>query len=268
MPSSGTDPTGPSRRRRPPALGVAALVCVGAVLVAAAVTGNREPVGDRTVGEVTRVGVHHGGAIPDYLETAAGELAAPPATPVPDAAGAGEWALVSLTDYLPPQRLAEVVGDVPVSVVLARVPLTGRQTEIVRMSALRLPDDAVAAMAEVAEGKDREAADQRARSAALTGTDEEQARLRRVYDSGAEVAAAEAQAYRSGCACLYAVVVRAARPALRELAARPQVRAVDPAPEVRRLDRTVFTPPLPEQHDLARPPADDLLDPVRSPEPS
>ncbi|MEV4386571.1 hypothetical protein AB0J68_12800, partial [Micromonospora sp. NPDC049580] len=40
------------------------------------------------------------------------------------------------------------------------------------------------------------------------------------------------------------------------VAARPDVRAVDPAPEVYRLDRTVFTPPLPEQRDVVRPPAD------------
>ncbi|MBM0239561.1 hypothetical protein JNW88_24810, partial [Micromonospora sp. ATA32] len=43
------------------------------------------------------------------------------------------------------------------------------------------------------------------------------------------------------------------RPAvLRRVAARAGVRAVDPAPEVRRLDRAVFTPPLPEQDDVAR----------------
>lgn len=67
--------------------------------------------------------------------------------------------------------------------------------------------------------------------------------------------------YRTGCACLYAAVVRAEPVAPRGVAARPEVRAVDPAPEVSRLDRTVFTPLLPEQREVARPPADAGLAP-------
>ncbi|MFI9527536.1 hypothetical protein [Micromonospora rosaria] len=230
---------------------------MGAVLVAAALIRDRGPAPDRTVGEVTRVGVADGGSIPDYLRAAATELAALPAAAEP-----GTWALVSFTGYLPPDRLAEVLGDVGVSLVVGRVPLPGRQTELVRMTAMRLPDDVAAAMTEVAARKEREAADQRARSAALTDADPDRAHLRRVYDSGAQVADAEARAYRAGCACVHAAVVRAVPAALRDLATRAGVRAVDPAPEVSRLDRTVFTPPLPEQRDLARPPADDLLGPL------
>ena len=47
-----------------------------------------------------------------------------------------------LTEYLPPQRLAAVLGDVGVSTVFGRVPLPGRQTEIVKIPALRVPDHA------------------------------------------------------------------------------------------------------------------------------
>ncbi|MEE3917908.1 hypothetical protein V2I01_02055 [Micromonospora sp. BRA006-A] len=68
----------------------------------------------------------------------------------------------------------------------------------------------VAGMAGVATRKDREAADYRSRAAATTADPD----LRRVYDSGAEVAAREAEAYRTGCACVYAAVeCRAGRPA-------------------------------------------------------
>ncbi|TYB91640.1 hypothetical protein FXF53_29720, partial [Micromonospora sp. WP24] len=142
-------------------------------------------------------------------------------------------------------------------------PLPGRQTEIVRIPAQRVPEDVIAAMAEVAARKDREAADYRARVAATTGD----AELRQLYASGAEVADAEAAAYRAGCACVYAAVVRAQPATLRAVASRRAVRAVDPAPEVHRLDRTVFTPPLPEQRDVVRPPADAAL-PEATPSPS
>jgi hypothetical protein len=237
---------------RPRVLTTAALLSCVAVLLAAVWAADDRPTGDRTVGEVTRVGVADGDSIPGYVRAAAADLAAlPPAAP---AAGDGTYALVSLSSYLTPQRAAAVFGDVPLAAVFGRVPLADRQTEIVRIPAQRVPDDVVAAR------KDREAADYRARAAALVGGQAER-ELRRVYDSGAEVAAAEAAAYRTGCACLYAAVVRAEPVALRGVAARPEVRAVDPAPEVSRLDRTVFTPPLPEQREVAHPPADAGLAP-------
>ncbi|MFG1846141.1 hypothetical protein [Micromonospora carbonacea] len=234
--------------RRPRALAVAALLSVAAVLAAAGWVGRHDrPAGDRTVGEVTRVGVPAGASIPAYLRAAAAELAALPAGGSP----AGTYALVSFGDYLAPDRLADVLAGAEVVEVVARAPLPGRQTEIVRLRAQRLPQDVVAGMAGVAGRKDREAADQRARAAAA-----DDAELRRAYETGALVAAGEAAAYRAGCGCAYAAVVRAAPDALRALAARPGVRAVDPAPELSRLDRTVVTPPLPEQRDVARPPAD------------
>ncbi|MEV4519637.1 hypothetical protein AB0J77_05360 [Micromonospora tulbaghiae] len=239
-----SDDPAPPRRSRSAALTWLALACALVVLVVAVAQRRDRPVSDRTVGEVTRVGVTDGASIPAYLDAAGGELARLDA---PDG-----YALVSFGDYLTPARAAAALDGTRVSAVVARVPLPGRQTEIVRIAALRLPQDVVAGMAGVATRKDREAADYRSRAAATTADPE----LRRVYDSGAEVAAHEAQAYRAGCACVYAAVVGAAPDVLRALAGRPGVRVVDPAPEVTRLDRTVFTPPLPEQRDVVRPPAD------------
>ncbi|MEU5831744.1 hypothetical protein [Micromonospora tulbaghiae] len=239
-----SDDSAPPRRSRSAALTWLALACALVVLVVAVAQRRDRPVSDRTVGEVTRVGVTDGASIPAYLDAAGDELARLDA---PDG-----YALVSFGDYLTPARAAGALDGTRVSAVVARVPLPGRQTEIVRIAALRLPQDVVAGMAGVATRKDREAADYRSRAAATTADPE----LRRVYDSGAEVAAHEAQAYRAGCACVYAAVVGAAPDVLRALAGRPGVRVVDPAPEVTRLDRTVFTPPLPEQRDVVRPPAD------------
>ncbi|MFI2712613.1 hypothetical protein ACH495_21055 [Micromonospora sp. NPDC018662] len=238
----GDDDTASPGRSRAAALTWLVLGCVLVVLVVAVAQRRDRPVGDRTVGEVTRVGVAAGGSVPAYRRAAAAELARLDA---PDG-----WALVTFAAYLTPDRVATALAGTPVSAVIARVPLPGRQTEIVRIAALRLPDDVVGGMAEVAARKDREAADYLTRAATADPG------LRREYDTGAAVAAGEAAGYRAGCACVYAAVVRAAPDALRALADRPGVRVVDPAPEVTRLDRTVFTPPLPEQRDVARPPAD------------
>ncbi|WCN79960.1 hypothetical protein [Micromonospora sp. LH3U1] len=252
-----------NRSARSGVLTWAAVFSAAAVLGTAVWATDDTSVGDRTVGEVTRVGVTDGDSVPGYLRSAAADLAALPASaPAP---GDGTYALVTLDAYLPPQRLVTVLGDVPVSTVFGRVPLPGRQTEIVKIPALRVPDDVVAGMKQVAVRKDTEAADYRARAAAVDGDGAGERELRARYASGAEVAAAEAAAYRTGCACVYAAVVRATPVALRDVAGRPDVRAVDPAPEVYRLDRTVFTPPLPEQNDVVRPPADTGSSPEPTP---
>ncbi|MFI6757788.1 hypothetical protein ACIBF5_01405 [Micromonospora sp. NPDC050417] len=242
---------GPVRMR---VLTTAALLSSVAVLVTAVWAADRaQPGGDTTVGEVTRVGVIEGESIPGYVESSRTELKALVATP-PDEPGGKTYALVTLAAYLAPDRLTPILGDVSVSEVLGRVPRPQTQTELVRIPAMRIPADVVAGMRRVAERKDREAADYRARAAELPPDADQE--LRRLYDSGAQVALDEATAYGSGCSCVYAAIVRATPAVLDRVAARPGVRAVDAAPEVRRLDRAVFTPPLPEQRDVVRPPAD------------
>ena len=235
-------------------LTTAALLSSVAVLVTAVWAAERGQVGgDQTVGEVTRVGVIEGESIPGYVEASRSELNALVARP-PDEPGGETYALVTLAAYLAPDRLTPIIGDVSVSEVFGRVPRPQTQTELVRIPAMRIPDDVLAGMQQVAERKDREAADYRARADALPPDGDQE--LRQLYDTGAQVALDEATAYRSRCSCVYAAIVRATPAALDRIAVRPGVRAVDPAPEVRRLDRAVFTPPLPEQQDVARPPAD------------
>jgi len=105
-------------------------------------------------------------------------------------------------------------------------------------------------MASVADRKAAEAAEYTRRAAAEPDR-------RAQLEVGAEVAAAEAAAYRSGCGCVFALVVRAAPAALIALATVPGVRIVDPAPEVLRWEETVFAAPLPEQVDRVAPLRDD-----------
>ncbi|WP_432899004.1 hypothetical protein ACQP1S_22950 [Micromonospora matsumotoense] len=245
---SGVDPpVVPPRPRQ--GLVTAAVLAVGAVLLTVGWAARRsEPMGDRTVGQVTRVGVLPGDSLPGYAAATRAELAA---------LTAGAYALVSLDRYLAPDRLPALLADVEVAAVVVRVPLPDRQTEVVRLPAQLLPQDVTAGMAGLADRKDREAADQRSRAA-----DTADPTTRQGYETGAQVAAREAAGYRSACACVYAAVVRAAPAALRALAGRDGVRALDPAPEVTRLDRTVFLPPLPEQRDTARPPADTARPPA------
>ncbi|SDZ07929.1 hypothetical protein SAMN05444365_105214 [Micromonospora pattaloongensis] len=239
---------------RPRVLTVAATVSVTAVLMTAVWAADRGPVGDQTVGDVVRVGVVDGDSIPGYVRASRDKLdalsAAPPSAPTET------YALVTFAAYLAPGRLSPVLDGLAVSEVFSRVPLPHTQTQIVRIPAQRVPDDVTAGMAQVAQRKEIEARDYRERGAALTGDGDQERELRQLYDSGARVALAEATAYRSHCSCVYAAVVRATPALLRRVAERPEVRAVDPAPELRRLERAVFLPPLPEQQDVVRPPAD------------
>lgn len=230
-------------------LTVTAFMSVMAVLVTAVWTAGRgEPQGDFTVGDVVRVGVTDGESIPKYVQSSRSELASL-------AADQETYALVTLSAYLAPDRLKPILGGIAVSEVYGRVPLPETQTQIVKIPALRIPDDVTAGMTIVADRKDAEAAEYRDLSRQLIGDSARERELRQVYDSGAAVAVAEAEAYRDGCSCVYAAVVRATPSALDRVFERPEVRAVDAAPEVRRLDRAVFLPPLPEQRDVVRPPA-------------
>jgi hypothetical protein len=124
----------------------------------------------------------------------------------------------------------------------------------VSLPAIRLPDDLVASMAEVADRKEADAA----YYAALVQKDPASP-LRDIYRSNVEVARAEAEAYRQECGCVFGLVVRGAAAALTALAGVADVRAVDPAPEVGDPRDAVFAPPLPEHVDRVAPPGDEAL---------
>jgi hypothetical protein len=231
-----------ARRMRVFTIGAGVLAAVVTFLAVYAAT--RAPVaGDPTIGEVVRVGVADGDSVPAYVASTKRQLAA-----LPD--GTEVYALVSFAAYLGPDRLPAALGSVSVSSVFARVPLRGVQTELIRLGAYKLPDDVIAGMDATAARKDDEAANYRRTLQKATDKPED---IRQVYASDADVATAEATAYRQHCSCVYAAVVHAAPAALRALAQRSEIRAVDPASEVKRLDRTVFLPPLPEQTDRVRP---------------
>jgi hypothetical protein len=221
-----------------------ALAAAGALLVTVIWTAGPDPeTGDAPL-DVVRVGVVEGQSVPGYLTASRGELAAllrPPATTTET------WALVSLSAYVVPGRLAALLGGAAVAEVYARVPLGSAETSVVRIAAYRLPGDVVAGMLGAAISRERERADYAQLGRQTTGQDPGDVRLRRAYADSAAVAEAEAAAYRDGCACVFAAVVRAAPAVLDQIAGRGPVRVVDPAPEVLSLAGTEFRAPLPEQ---------------------
>jgi hypothetical protein len=202
-----------------------------------------------------RVGVSDGDSIPDYLSASrqrlAGLVDAAPNQPV--------YALVSFKRYLTPEEVTALVrtsvattdddtsGQLTTVFAKARVQIQNRQTEIVTLSANRMPDDLVATMAEVAARKEAEAARYAVQASAdPAGPDAVSAAL----------SLAEARAYRNQCACIYALVVRGVPATLARLAQQSETRVVDPAPQVVDPAVTAFVPPLPEQSDWVTPPED------------
>lgn len=213
-------------------------------------------------GPTVHVGVQQNQSIPGYVTASNRELAR-----LAQQGPAEVYALVSLRAYLAPDRLTPVLGGVAVAEVYARVPLPRTSTQIVRIPAFRIPEDVVTGMRQVATRKEADADELLQLAAKLNEVNAAEGELRSSYLDDANVATAEATAYRSECACVYAAVVRASAAALEQIAARPEVRAVDPAPEVLRLDQAVFLAPLPEQVQPAVPSPSPVASPTPSPAP-
>jgi hypothetical protein len=193
--------------------------------------------------DVVRVGLLEGQSVRGYLDSSHDELAEL------NRSGrvADTWALVTLGAYVRPDRLPPILTGIAVAQVYARAPLADAPTPVVRIPAYRIPQDVLDGMRATAVLRDQERADYLQLLRRVNGDTPSDSRLRQAYATAAQVAAAEAVAYRSGCACVFAAVVRASPAALTGLAGRPGVRAVDPAPEVGTLNGVEFDPPLPEQ---------------------
>jgi hypothetical protein len=248
----------PTARPRLLVAAATALV-VSAVLGALFLAADREDPAMPAAPSLTRVGVLEGQSVADYVQASRRELTALLGRSVGTLTAT--TALVSFTAYVAPQRLAPILPGVAVHQVYARAPLSGIQTQVLRIGVLRVPEDVVAGMRDAAARREQERIEFVRLGVAL-GPGHEDRRLHRAYDTAAQVAAAEADAYRAGCPCVFAAVVSAVPAALDRIAASPEVRAVDPAPEVRVLGEADFRPPLPEQRiGGIRPPGDPWASP-------
>ncbi|WP_155123455.1 MULTISPECIES: hypothetical protein [unclassified Actinoplanes] len=237
--------------------GVAAAATATLVLAVAWAGHSGDPSGGDP-GDVVRVGVIEGQTVGGYLDSSRRELSM---LTDPSGPAAGDtWALVSLRDYTAPAQLPALLAGATVAQVYARVPLPGVRTQVSLIPVYSMPGDVTAGMLDAALVRDREQADLSRLERSLTGEGQREQRLRTTYGTAALVAAQEAAAYRAGCSCVFAAVIRAAPATLGGIASRPGVRGVDPAPEVRSLDHTEFRPPRPEESGLVT--ADPSVRPV------
>lgn len=182
---------------------------------------------------VERLGPESGEPVEGYLERAARSL--------PAAGGGQAWALVQLNRQAQPDAAARLAQRVRLARVVLRVPLPRVQTALITRSVPgRQPAAEMAAALRAAAGE---------RTAAAAAAPE--------ASRAAAVAAAEARRLRAGCECVVAMLVRADRAALAELADREGVRAVHAAQPGTPLQGLALAPLLPQQDRIAGPVPDD-----------
>ena len=165
-------------------------------------------------------------------------------------------ALVSLNKGLTPEEVGELLeeSDLEVTRAYLRAPVPGEPEEIV----FQTPGDVVAGLRQVfSETAARKAEEQQdllgtARTIEA-GTPEEEA-FRRLYEADARIAGQEAAAYRSGCDCVFSLVVEGDVAALAELLALPIVRGVEAAPRGAELSALEVRPLSPTQQGVVAPP--------------
>lgn len=251
---AGRPPADPAAIRRGRVLGSVAVLGVVAVVGTAVYVSGDTPAPDRTVGDVVRVGAVEGAQVAQYTDAARAELRG-----IVSAGTAEAYALVSLRGYATPAGVLPLLADVETVRVFVRLPLPQVQTPIVSFGVRTPAADIPAAMARIAAEREASATEDEKAAARLSGDDPQERALQKFYTDSVALDRAEASAYRSRCACVYAVVVKATPLRLQHLSTRAGVRVVDAAPEVWRLDRTVFLPLLPEQTTVVAPPPDRSL---------
>lgn len=165
-------------------------------------------------------------------------------------------ALVSLNKGLTPDDVGELLEESELKVVRAylRAPIPGDPEQIV----FQTPGDVVSGLrqvfSETAARKAKEQQDLIATARTIeSGTPEEEA-FRRLYEADARLAGQEAAAYRTACACVFALVVEAQARRLAELLALPVVRGVEAAPRGAALGALDVRPLSPTEQGVVAPP--------------
>ncbi|HKE64996.1 MAG TPA: hypothetical protein VKB59_10165 [Micromonosporaceae bacterium] len=234
---------------------VGAIAAVG-LLVLAVYTATRPAAVDDDAAVPVRVGVNTGDSVKTYISRS--NAATHDAAQSSNAAGAPtRYALVSLTDYLTPQAFTARLAGTKVVRVFMASHAPSPPAEVFYASVDKVPDDIVAAMMTVAMEKKIDYADA-ARALQIldhaNGKTPDDAAVHDSYEQAQKADAAEEKAFRSQCACVFAAVVHGSVAQLATLVSRPGVRVVDLAPMTGRPDQDVFSPLLPDQRLVAKPP--------------
>ncbi len=236
------DPSGPLARlddrfagtpplrlvRSTPAAGVAVVLAVllAGAGVAVARSGDGGPASGGSEQQAARVlGPSVGDSVETYLSTSRAR-AAEQSQARPDAV---HVALVSLEVPLTPDAAQSLLTGVEVSRAYLRVESV-QPSEVLSADVGDLVGDLRALYAATAERKAADAAEFLRLARSLPATTAEQRRFRDFYELSAQLARREGEAYGAGCACVFAVVVRATAADLAELPALQGVRGVQLAP--------------------------------------
>lgn len=166
-------------------------------------------------------------------------------------------ALVSLNKALTPEQVGELLEESGLEVRRAylRAPVEGEPEEIVFQTPGEVVPGLERVFSETAARKAKEQQDLLATAKTIeTGTPEEKA-FRDLYEADARTAGQEAAAYRTGCACVFALVVEAAARELAELPALPVVRGVELAPRGAELSSLDVRPLEPREQGVVGPPS-------------
>lgn len=166
-------------------------------------------------------------------------------------------ALVSLNKGLTPQETGELLQESGLEVRRAylRAPVPGEPEEIV----FQTPSDIVPALeqvfSEIAGRKAKEQQELIGTARTIEPTTPEEQEFRRLYEADARIAGQEAAAYRTGCPCVFALVVEAEAGELAELPALPVVRGVEIAPRGTELSQLDLSPLAPSEKGVVAPPS-------------
>ena len=166
-------------------------------------------------------------------------------------------ALVSLNKGLTPQETGELLQESGLEVRRAylRAPIPGDPEEIV----FQTPSDIVTGLeqtfSEIAARKAKEQQDLLGTARTITSGTPQEVEFRKLYEADARTAGQEAAAYRTACACVFALVVEAGAGELAELPALPVVRGVEVAPRGAELSSLDIEPLSPTAKGVVPPPS-------------
>ncbi len=155
-------------------------------------------------------------------------------------------ALVSLNKGLTPEEVGALLQESGLQVRRAylRAPLPGDPEQIVFQTPADIVTGLEQVFSEIAARKAKEQQDLLGTARTITAGTPEEVEFRTLYESDARLAGQEAAAFRTSCACVFALVVQAAADELAELPALPVVRGVEVAPRGAELT-TLDVRPLP-----------------------
>jgi hypothetical protein len=171
--------------------------------------------------------------------------------------GARYLALISLNQALTPEELGELLKESGLEVRRAylRAPMPGEPEEIVFQTPGEVVTGLQRVFSEIAARKAEEQQDLLGTAKTIEVTTPEEQAFRDLYEADAKTAGQEAAAYRTGCACVFALVVEAEAGELAELPALPVVRGVELAPRGVELAALDVRPLKPSEQGVVGPPS-------------